>query len=88
MKLANSILIGLDRRTAGELIAEYLYFKSKRRTDSDFTRFLLINRLDVILRMIGNSLPVLIPAFFSDKEFRSLVKNVLSRSFESFEPKR
>jgi hypothetical protein len=75
--------MGIDRRTAGELVAGYLYFKSTRRTDADFARFLLANRLDVVLRIVGNSLPVLIPAFFSDKELRSLVANVFMRSFES-----
>ena len=88
LKLADSILLGVDRRTAGELVAGYLYFRATGRTDADFTRFLLANRLDLVLRMIGNSLPVLIPALFSDKELRSFFANVLLNWFASFESKK
>ncbi len=76
LKLANSMLSSVDRRTAGELAAWFLYFKSQGRTEADFGRFLLANRLDVLLQMIGNSLPVLIPGLVYDKELRSLVVNV------------
>jgi len=83
LKLADSILTGLDRRTAGELVAGYLYFKATGRTDIDFARFVFANRLDVILRMVGNSLPVLIPAFFSDAELRSILADFFVRSFQT-----
>jgi hypothetical protein len=88
LKLADSILAGLDRRTIGELVAGYFYFKSTGRTDADFANFLMTNRLDVILRMIGNSLPVLLPALFSDKEFRSLIIDFMIRSVTNFERKK
>jgi len=88
LKLSDSILAGLDRRTIGELVAGYFYFKSTGRTDADFANFLMTNRLDVILRMIGNSLPVLLPALFSDKEFRSLIIDFMIRSVTNFERKK
>ena len=81
LKLADWILTNLDRKTVAELIAGYLYFKSTGRSDADFTHFLLTYRLDAVLRIIGNSLPILVPAVFSDKEFRSLVVNVVMGSF-------
>jgi len=83
LKLADSLLTGLDRRTAGELVAGYLYFKATGRTDVDFARFVFANRLDVILRMVGNSLPVLIPAFFSDAELRSILADFFVRSLQT-----
>jgi hypothetical protein len=82
LKLADSILDGFDRRTAGEMVAGYLYFMATGRTDADFGRFLLANRLDVVLRMVGNSLPVLIPAFFSDRQLRSLIADLVVRSLK------
>jgi hypothetical protein len=83
LKLADSILTGLDRRTAGELVAGYLYFRATGRTDVDFVRFVFANRLDVILRMVGNSLPVLIPAFFSDAQLRSFLADFFVTSFQT-----
>ena len=86
LKLADSILMGPDRRAIGEPVAGYFYFKLTGRTDSDFTKVLLANRPDVIIRMIGNSLPVTASSLFSDKEFRSLIVDFVIRSITSFEP--
>ena len=83
LKLADSILKGLDRRTAGELLAGYLYFRSSGRSDTDYARYLLTNRLEVILRVIGNSLPILIPAVFSDRQLRTLIIEIVIRSVQS-----
>jgi hypothetical protein len=77
MKLADSILSDLDRSTVRELLANYLYFRSRERSDAAYARFLLANNFDLILKIFVNSLPALLSACFSDRQLRAFVRDVL-----------
>lgn len=72
-KLAASILAKLDRKTLANLIASYMYFKSKEKSDSEFFRFLLSKDLPEILPIVSLSVPIFLPAILSDKQIRSMV---------------
>ncbi len=85
LKLADSILTKVDRNTLAEIIAGYLYFKSKGRKDSEFARFIMAEKFPEILfiaMQIG--IPVILPALITDKKFRSLILDAaISSIFKS-----
>jgi len=73
LRLADSLLLSLDRDTLAEFIAAYLYFKSKGRTPADFGLFLVTKRFGKATTIAINVIAALIPGLLFDKAFRSVV---------------
>jgi hypothetical protein len=86
LKLADSILVNLDRKTFAELLASYLYFKSKNRSDSEFARFMMAEKFPQMFSIFMRAiLPVVLPGIISDKGFRDVVANIALRSLVPME---
>jgi hypothetical protein len=79
-KIANSILLSLDKETLAEVIAAYLYFRSKGRPQSEFLSFIVTRRFQKMIPIALNAFPELFVAMLTDKEFRIIVFNVIRRS--------
>lgn len=74
LRLADSILTKVDRKTLAEIIASYLYFKSKGRKDSEFLRYMMTEKFpDILFTALRIGIPVVLPALITDKTFRSLI---------------
>lgn len=73
LKLADSILGGLDRDTLSEFLAGYLYLKSKGRSNSDFAFFVVTKKFSKVAMITMNVLAVLLPCLLLDKGFRSAI---------------
>jgi hypothetical protein len=80
LKLADSILAKLDRKTLADFIASYVYFKSNGKTDSEFGKFLMTEKLPEVLPVALAGAPVIIAAILSDKQFRLLVIDIALRT--------
>ena len=80
MRLADSILIGLDRDTLAEFLAGYLYFKSKGRTNGDFALFVVTKKFGKGVTIAMNVIVALIPGLLFDKAFRSVIFAAVMRS--------
>jgi hypothetical protein len=79
-KLSNSILRSLDEDTVSRLISAFLYLKARRHPDSDFAKFLGAKELMGTLTIGLNMMSAFIPAMIFDKEFRTLVMKLGTRS--------
>lgn len=77
LKLADSILRKLDRRTLAKLLASYMYFKSSGKPDSYFVRYILMDDLPLVLTIASSVAPILAAAILSDRTFRSLFASLL-----------
>ena len=80
MRLADSILLSLDRDTLAELLASYLYFRSKGRTNGDFAVFVVTKKFGKGVTIAMNVILALIPGLLFDKAFRSVILTVVLRS--------
>jgi hypothetical protein len=80
LRLADSILMSLDRDTLAELIAGYLYFKSKGRTNGDFALFVVTKKFGEGVTIAMNVIVALIPGLLFDKAFRSVIFAAVLRS--------
>lgn len=80
LRLADSIIANLDRRDLAKIIAAYLYFKSRGRTDSDFAFFVISEYPEVVFMAFRAGIPVIIPAMLTDKTFRTLLINFAEKS--------
>jgi hypothetical protein len=73
LRLADSILLSLDRNTLAEFLAGYLYFKSKGRTNGDFALFVVTKKFGKGVTIAMNTIVALIPGLLFDKAFRSVI---------------
>jgi hypothetical protein len=80
LRLADSILISLDRETLAEFLAGYLYFKSKGRTNGDFAVFVMTKKFGKGVTIGMNVILGLLPGLLFDKEFRSVILAAAMRS--------
>ena len=80
LRLADSILLSLDRDTLAELIAGYLYFKSRGRTNGDFAFFVATRKFRKGVTIAMNVIVALIPGLLFDKAFRSVIFTTVLRS--------
>jgi len=80
LRLADSILISLDRDTLAEFLAGYLYFKSKGRTNGDFALFVVTKKFGKGVAIAMNVIVALIPGLLFDKAFRSVIFAAVLRS--------
>jgi len=80
LRLADSILLSLDRDTLAELLASYLYFRSKGRTNGDFVLFVITKKLGKGVTIAMNVILALIPGLLFDKAFRSVIFTMVVRS--------
>jgi hypothetical protein len=80
LKLADSLLANLDRKTVALLISSFLYFKAKNRPDSSFTHFVMSERFPEMFWLFMRILPAVAPAVISDKEFRSALVDIALNS--------
>jgi hypothetical protein len=76
LRMADSILARLDREILADLIVSYVYFKSKGKTNSEFAKFIMTDKLPQILPIVLAGAPVILSAIFSDKAFRALVLDI------------
>ena len=83
LRLADCLLANLDRATLSELLADYLFLKSRGESDKDFALFLVATKPGKIIRMSAGILSALIQGFVLDGEFRSLIIGAFSSSFKS-----
>ena len=83
LRLADSILLSLDRDTLAELLASYLYFRSKGRTNGDFALFVITKKFGKGVTIAMNVILALIPGLLFDKAFRSVIFTVVVRSMRS-----
>ena len=70
----------MDRDTLAELLAAYLYFKSKGRTSGDFALFVVTKKFGKGVTIAMNVIVALIPGLLFDKEFRSVILAAVIRS--------
>lgn len=80
LRLADSILLSLDRDTLAEFLAGYLYFKSKGRTNGDFAFFVATKKFGKGVTIAMNVIVALIPGLLFDKAFRSVIFAAVLRS--------
>ena len=81
LKLADSIINSLDRNTLAEIIASYVYFKSRGRSDSEFARFIISEKFPELLFIVLRiSIPVILPGMISDKKFRTVLVQFVQKS--------
>jgi hypothetical protein len=81
LKIADSVLGALDRRTLAEIIAAYLYFRSRGRSESEFASFVLSEKFpEMFFLALRVGIPVVLPGLFLDKRFRTLIVSVAKRS--------
>jgi hypothetical protein len=80
LRLADSILLSLDRNTLAELLASYLYLRSKGRTNGDFALFVITKRFGKAVTIAMNVILALIPGLLFDRAFRSVILTVVLRS--------
>ena len=80
IKLADTLVKSVDRETLAELIAGDLYFRSTGRNEGDFAQYLLTKKLDVVMRMLGSCIPVVVSGLVKDREFRSLIVGITLQS--------
>lgn len=73
LRLADSLLVSLDRDTLSEFLAAYLYFKSKGETNLDFALFVATRKFGKAVTISMNVIAALIPGLLNDKAFRSVV---------------
>lgn len=81
LKLADSIINSLDRNTLAEIIASFMYFKSRGRSDSEFARFIISEKFPELLFIaLRISIPVILPGMISDKTFRTVLVEFVQKS--------
>lgn len=83
LRLADSILEGMDRETLAELLAGYAYFRSAKRSNLDLALYFATRRFGKTLTMGIDVVAALVPGLLFDKKFRSVIFGAASKSFGS-----
>ena len=78
MAVADSILENVDRETLAELLASYLYLRSKGRANlSNLVTYAVSRRFWECAAVAVSATPAVLAGVFTDKEFRSAVLSSL-----------
>ena len=83
LRLADSILAGMDRDTLAELLAGYAYFRSAKRSNLDLALYFATRRFGKTLTIGIDVVAALLPGLLFDKKFRSVIFGAASKSFGS-----
>lgn|GEM_PF-6932545 len=74
MAVADSILENVDRETLAELLASYLYLRSKGRANvGDLMKYAVSRRLRECAAVAASATPAVIAGIIADKDFRSVI---------------
>ena len=74
LAVADSILDNVDRETLAELLASYLYLRSKGRANlGNFMTYAVSRRFRECAAIVVSATPAVLAGIFADKEFRSVI---------------
>lgn len=74
MAVADSILEKTDRETLAELLASYLYLRSKGKANlSNLVTYAVSRRFKECAAIALSATPAVLAGIFADKEFRSVI---------------
>lgn len=74
MAVADSILKNVDRETLAELLASYLYLRSKGRANPrNLMTYVVSRRFREFAAIAASATPALFAGIFTDKDFRSVI---------------
>jgi hypothetical protein len=82
LRLADSILLNVDRNTLAEFLAAYLYFNSKGKSTSDFAFFIVTKKFGKTASISMNVVAAIVPGLLFDGPFRSLVLDALTNQIK------
>jgi hypothetical protein len=81
LKLADLILANIDRNTLAEIMASYVYFRSKGRSVSQFSNYLISqNFTKLLLPSLRIGFSVILPGMLTDPKFRSAIGRLIIES--------
>jgi hypothetical protein len=73
LRLADSLVLNVDRDTLAEFLAAYLYFNAKGRSNGDLAFFIATKKFSKAAIITMNVAAAIVPGLIFDGSFRSLM---------------
>ena len=80
LRLADSILLNLDRETLAEFLAAYFYLKSNGKTNIDIAGFIITRKFAKGATIAIDVAAAAIPGLIFDEAFRSVILNAVTNT--------